>query len=236
MITAEAATRAKSEFLANMSHEIRTPLTAILGYADLLREDGDLSLAPAHRIQNIDTICGAGSHLLTVINDFLDLSKIEANMMTVETIGTPIIRLLGDIKSLMGPRAVAKGIPLDAVLTTPVPDLIMDDPTRLRQILMNLIGNAIKFTECGTVRLSAGVNTSGNGDKLIIQVFDTGLGMTPKQAAHLFIAFSQTGTTITRQHGGTGLGLTISRRFANLMGGDVMLAWTMPGKGSCFQL
>jgi CheY-like chemotaxis protein len=157
-------------------------------------------------------------------------------MMTVETIDTPIISLLAEIKSLMRPRAVAKGITLDAVLATPVPERIMGDPTRLRQILMNLIGNAVKFTECGSVRLTASVDSSGSGDKLILQVQDTGPGMTPEQAARLFAAFSQADTTVTRQHGGTGLGLTISRRLANLMGGDVTLAWTLPGKGSCFQL
>ncbi len=233
---AEAATRAKSEFLANMSHEIRTPLTAILGYADLLHEDGDVSHAPQRRLDSIDTIRNAGQHLLTVINDILDLSKIEADKMTVETIDTPIVQLLREVKSLMRPRAHAKGIILNAVLATPVPDRIMGDPTRLRQILMNLIGNAVKFTECGSVRLTASVQQGPDAAKLVLQVQDTGPGMTPEQAARLFAAFSQADITVTRQHGGTGLGLTISRRLARLMGGEVSIAWTLPGKGSCFQL
>ena len=144
--------------------------------------------------------------------------------MTVETIETPIIMLLGEIKSLTRPRVVAKGITLAAVLTTAAPERIMSDPTTLRQIFMNFIGNAVKFTECGSVRLTASVELTGAGDELILHLQDTGPRMTPERAARLFVAFSSAEITVTRQHGGTGLGLTISRRLATLMGGDVTLA------------
>jgi len=233
---AEAASRAKSEFLANMSHEIRTPLTAILGFADLLREDGDAALAPARRIETIDTIRNAGTHLLTVINDILDISKIEADKMTVERVATPLTTILHEVVSLMRPRTAGKGVTLTAALASPVPDSIISDPTRLRQILMNLAGNAAKFTDAGTVTITARTESGGDRSWLIIDVDDTGPGMTPEQADRLFQSFTQADNTVTRKHGGTGLGLTICRRLAALMGGGVTLARTEPGKGSCFRL
>lgn len=229
---AEAATQTKSEFLANMSHEIRTPLTAILGYADILREEGDVTSAPAHRIQTIDTIRSAGQHLLTVINDILDLSKIEAGKMTVETIETPLVHILHEVQSMMGPRARGKGVALSTRFESAVPDRIQCDPTRLRQILMNLVGNAAKFTEAGSITTI--VRTEG--DRLIIDIDDTGPGMTADQSAKLFAAFSQADTTVTREHGGTGLGLTICRRLGELLGGTVRLVRTAPGEGSCFRV
>jgi|GEM_PF-383846 len=233
---AEAASRSKSEFLANMSHEIRTPLTAILGFADLLREDGDLGQSPARRIDTIDTIRNAGTHLLTVINDILDISKIEADKMTVERVATPLTIILHEVVSLIRPRAAGKGVTLTASLASPVPDSILSDPTRLRQILMNLAGNAAKFTDAGSVSITASVMPRSNGATLIIDVDDTGAGMTAEQAGRLFQAFSQADNTVTRKHGGTGLGLTICRRLAALMGGEVMLARTEPGRGSCFRV
>ncbi|MEK6703169.1 MAG: ATP-binding protein [Planctomycetota bacterium] len=233
---AEAASRAKSEFLANMSHEIRTPLTAILGFADILREDGNLSIAPDHRVQTLDTISSAGRHLLTVINDILDLSKIEADKMTVERIDTPLVQVLGEVASLMRPRALGKGLALSMCLGSPVPARVQSDPTRLRQILMNLAGNAVKFTESGGVTMTIGVEAHDGQSLLVVDIVDTGPGMTDEQAGRLFATFGQADTTVTRKHGGTGLGLTISRRLANLMGGDVKLLRTQPGKGSCFRL
>jgi PAS domain S-box-containing protein len=229
---AEAATKSKSEFLANMSHEIRTPLTAILGYADLLREEGDLNLAPQRRLETIDTIRSAGQHLLTVINDILDLSKIEAGKMTVETVDTPLVTILHEVQSLIGPRSHGKGVALTTRFDTPIPDRIESDPTRLRQILMNLVGNASKFTEAGSITVAVRVE----GERLIIDIDDTGPGMTQEQAANLFAAFSQADTTVTRKHGGTGLGLTICRRLGDLLGGKVSLFRTAPGEGSCFRL
>ncbi len=233
---ADAASKAKSEFLANMSHEIRTPLTAILGYADLLRDDASTTLSTADRSQTIETIRNAGQHLLTVINDILDLSKIEANRMTVEKIKTPLVRILAEVESLIRPRAAGKGVSLNVKLATPIPSYVLSDPTRLRQILMNLMGNAAKFTQQGTIVLVAGVERLKTGPRLVIDVKDTGPGMTAEQAASLFVPFAQADTTVSRNHGGTGLGLSISRRLARLLGGEVILTWTELGRGSCFRV
>ncbi|MBA4020372.1 MAG: hypothetical protein C0483_24690 [Pirellula sp.] len=233
---AETANQTKSAFLANMSHEIRTPLTAILGFTDLLREDAQVPLSSEQRDHAVDTIKNAGMHLLTVINDILDLSKIEADKLTVERIDTPLVSLLGEVKSLLQPRAVGKGIVLDADLITPVPERIMSDPTRLRQILMNLVGNAVKFTEVGRVTMTAGVVCHEGQSRLVIDVRDTGPGLTREESGRLFQAFRQADATVTRKYGGTGLGLTISHRLAGLMGGAVTLAHTELGKGSCFRV
>ena len=233
---ADQASQAKSEFLANMSHEIRTPLTAILGFADLLLEDDDAEGGTARRLQAIDTIKSAGRHLLTVINDILDLSKIESGRMTVEHIETPMLEILREVESLMRPRAVGKGVALRCSLATAFPERIFSDSTRLRQILMNLAGNAIKFTEKGNVTLIASVENIGGSANIVIDIDDTGSGMSEEQAGRLFKAFGQADTTVTRKHGGSGLGLTISRRLANLMGGDVTLLRSKPDVGSCFRL
>ena len=233
---AEAASRAKSEFLANMSHEIRTPMTAILGYADLLREEGDTAKAPRRRLEIIDTIRGAGTHLLNVINDILDLSKLEADRMTVEKVETPLIHLLRDVESFVRPRAAGKGLALNLRLNTRLPDRVLTDPTRLLQILVNLAGNAAKFTEVGSVTITARAETRDDALRLVIDVEDTGCGLNPEQVERLFVAFTQADSTMTRKFGGTGLGLLISRRLARLMGGDVTLPRTEPGRGSCFRL
>jgi len=233
---AEAATRAKSEFLANMSHEIRTPLTAILGYSDLLREDGETLRAPERRSQALDTICGAGQYLLTVINDVLDLSKIEAGKMTVEKVDTPVLKILAEVVELVRPRAQGKGVDMRACLETPLPERMLSDPTRLRQILMNLAGNAAKFTESGQVKIAAREELRAGETRLLIDIEDTGPGLQPEVASRLFVPFSQADASVTRKHGGTGLGLAICRRLAELMGGTVSLARTAPGQGSCFRV
>jgi signal transduction histidine kinase/ActR/RegA family two-component response regulator len=233
---ADAANRAKSEFLANMSHEIRTPLTAILGFADVLREDVKLDVAPQQLLQNVDTITTAGQHLLAIINDILDLSKIEADKTTVEHIETPLIEVLCEVERLLRPRAIGKGLSLNAKLSTPIPDRILCDPTRLRQILMNRVGNAVKFTEEGAIFINASVLDSPEKSSLVIDIEDSGPGMTEEQSQTLFHPFEQADSTVTRKHGGTGLGLTISQRLAKLMGGDVALLHTALGKGSCFRL
>jgi|GEM_PF-3173862 len=231
---AQAANRSKSEFLANMSHEIRTPLTAILGYTDVLRDEQITENAPPERLQTIDTIKHAGEHLLTVINDILDLSKIEAGKMTVELVETPLAKLLIDVDDLMRPRAEGKGVGLRTTLQTPIPDRIMSDPTRLRQILMNIVGNSTKFTEQGEIQIRVATTGPKGSQRLRFEMQDTGSGMTDAQAANLFRPFTQADSSITRKHGGTGLGLTICRRLAELMGGTVRLDYTEPGKGSRF--
>jgi PAS domain S-box-containing protein len=226
---AQAASRAKDEFLANMSHEIRTPMTAILGYAELLRDEHDFS---ARRAQIIDTIGTAGRHLLGIINDVLDLSKIEAGRLAIEPLASSPARLLAEVEGLARPAATAKGLTLSLQAAPTLPPLILTDPTRLRQILLNLVGNAVKFTAAGGVTLAA---RAENG-RLIVDVADTGPGLSPVQAELLFKPFSQVDSALTRQHGGAGLGLAICRRLARLMDGDVTLTSTAPGCGSCFRL
>ncbi|MBX9738035.1 MAG: response regulator [Phycisphaerales bacterium] len=219
-----------------MSHEIRTPLTAILGFAEVLREEGDIDSAPPHRIRAIDTILSAGTHLLSLINDILDLSKIEADKMMVERIEMSPLAVLGEVHTLLAPKATGKGITLGLTFTSPVPERIMSDPTRLRQILMNLAGNAVKFTEAGSVTILVGTDAGAGSPRLTIDIQDTGPGMSSEQVENLFKAFGQADESVTRKFGGTGLGLTICRRLAGLLDGDVQLLHTQPGKGSCFRL
>lgn len=233
---ADSASHAKSQFLANMSHEIRTPLTSILGYCDILHDDGLAEGAPPKRLQTIRTIRRAGEHLLTVINDILDLSKIEAGQLRTEQIETSLPRILVEVDTLMRPRITAKGVDLKMALVTSIPDRIISDPTRLRQILLNLVGNAAKFTSIGVITVRVRVDRSSAEGQLRIEVEDTGAGMTPEQAAPLFRPFIQADASVTRRHGGTGLGLNISRRLARMMGGDVRLDYSEPGRGSRFVL
>ncbi len=233
---ADSASFAKSAFLANMSHEIRTPLTAILGYCDILHDEGIVERASPHRMQTIHTIRRAGHHLLTVINDVLDLSKIEAGKLQTEQIETPLPRVLVEVDSLVRPRVLGKGVELRTILQSSLPDRIISDPTRLRQILLNLVGNAAKFTEKGRIEVRTRIDRSGNESKLRVEVEDTGSGMTAEQAALLFNPFTQADASVTRKYGGTGLGLTISRRLARMMGGDVRLEYSELGKGSRFVL
>ena len=232
----ETSNRAKNEFLANMSHEIRTPLTAILGFADILGDDETVHQTPERRKQIVDTIKNAGAHLLAVINDILDLSKIEADKLTVEKVDTPLVDILGEVERLMHHTAASKGLVLSMAFSSPLPERILCDPTRLRQILMNLVGNAIKFTEEGTIRVTVGVEDQDRQSRLTIDIADTGPGMTPEQVLGLFKAFGQVDSTVTRRHGGTGLGLVISRRLAKMLGGDVTLLYSELGKGSSFRL
>lgn len=234
---AEMASYAKSEFLANMSHEIRTPLTAILGYTDVLRDELAVAVGSARQLDAVDTIRRAGEHLLTVINDILDLSKIEAGRMVIEEIDTSLPALLREVDGLMQERVAAKGVTLRTTLVTPVPERICTDPTRLRQILMNIVGNAVKFTEVGSVAVEVRAVPAADefsGNRLEIAVTDTGAGMTKRQAEGLFQPFTQADASVTRRHGGTGLGLTICRRLAALMDGDVRLHRTRPGVGTTF--
>jgi len=232
----EVSNRAKSEFLANMSHEIRTPLTAILGFADVLSESETVDQTPERQMQIIDTIKNAGAHLLTVVNDILDLSKIEADKMTIEIVDTPLVHLLCEVEKLMRHSAADKGLVLSMAISSPLPQRILCDPTRLRQILMNLVGNAIKFTAEGTVRITVEVEDQDRQSRLIIDITDTGPGITPEQVQGLFKPFGQSDSSVTRKHGGTGLGLVICRRLANLLGGEVTILFSEIGKGSCFRI
>jgi len=239
---AEAASRSKSEFLANMSHEIRTPMTAILGYSETLLEDGDITVAPRGRVEAIHTIRRNGNHLLQIINDILDISKIEAGKLKVEHIQCSPVRLVADVKSLMQVRADAKNLHLCLEYSGVIPETIESDPTRLKQILVNLTGNAIKFTETGGVRLvTRFVNTDPIGGMgpakpmLQFDVIDTGIGMTEEQTGRLFQAFAQADTSTTRKFGGTGLGLMISKRLSEMLGGTITVE-SKPGMGSTFRV
>ncbi|MFN0131628.1 MAG: ATP-binding protein [Phycisphaerales bacterium] len=235
-IAAEAASRAKSEFLGQMSHEIRTPLTAILGYSDILRDETAAPRIPDQRRHALDVIHSTGQHLMSVLSDILDLSMVEAGRLVVEKKEMSLPDLLASIESLLRPRAAEKGVGLALCLASPIPQQIISDATRVRQILVNMAGNAIKFTEAGQVTVSVLVRTQDDGPRLVIDIEDTGSGMTPEQQSRLFKAFSQGDASMTRAHGGTGLGLVISRRLANLIGGDVTLVRTAVKEGSCFRI
>jgi signal transduction histidine kinase/HPt (histidine-containing phosphotransfer) domain-containing protein/ActR/RegA family two-component response regulator len=228
------ANAAKSEFLANMSHEIRTPMAAILGYAEILSEDGDLEKAPTRRIEALETIRRNGRHLLNIINNILDLSKLEVGKMTVEHVPCSPVQIGSDVVELMRVRADAKGLTLDLSCRGPLPRTIVSDPTRLRQILVNLVGNAIKFTETGSVQLVIEpVVADAPSPAITFRVIDTGIGMTAEELRQLFRPFTQADPTTTRRFGGTGLGLAISRRFAELLDGGITATGT-PGTGCEF--
>lgn len=230
---AGAATRSKSEFLANMSHEIRTPMTAILGYADLLRDDSIAEGCPETRRKYVGTIKRNGNHLLGVLNDILDISKIEAGKLCVEAVDCDPMQLVRDVASLMAVKSQEKQIALHVAGVTAIPSLVKTDPVRLRQILMNLVGNAIKFTHAGGVTLS--VEWHAGTQQFRCVVTDTGIGMSAEQMGRLFQAFEQADTSTTRQFGGSGLGLQITRRLTELMGGEVSVCSEL-GAGSRFTL
>ncbi len=233
-VKAREASRLKSEFLANMSHEIRTPMTAILGYTELLADEEDVPLERDERLDYISTIRRNGEHLLALINDILDVSKIEAGKMTIEQVAMQPMRLLEDVRELMLVKAQAKGIRLEVSCREELPATIESDPVRLKQILVNLVSNAIKFTELGRVTVTAGFEPGGpRGPSIRFDVEDTGIGMNAEQLELLFEAFQQADSTTTRKFGGTGLGLRISRRLAELMGGDISVR-SEPGSGSIF--
>ena len=232
---ADAATKAKSAFLANMSHEIRTPMTAILGFADVLLGEEGLDRAPPDRVRALETIQRNGEYLLLLINDILDLSKIEAGKLEVERISCSPVQALSDVASLMQVRAVEKDISLQVEFDSAMPERIQTDPTRFRQILINLVGNAIKFTSQGGVRVVARlVAPHEPSPRLQIDVIDTGIGIAEAQLCQLFQPFTQSDASTTRKFGGTGLGLTISQRLAQLLGGEITVV-SQPGAGSTFQ-
>jgi signal transduction histidine kinase/FixJ family two-component response regulator len=228
---AEAANAAKSRFLANMSHEIRTPLNAIIGFADLLRKDGQSS--DAEREDYLKTIYTSGNHLLGLINDILDLSKIEADRMDIERVRCSPHQLIGEVISVLRVRALEKGVSLDYRWQSGVPETVSTDPARLKQLLMNLVSNAVKFTHAGGVQVVAELVQDAPEPQLAIRVTDTGVGIPPEKFDAIFDPFVQADNSVTRQFGGTGLGLTISRRIAEALGGGIAVASEV-GKGSTF--
>ena len=231
-VAAESANRAKSEFLANMSHEIRTPLTSILGYAELMFEECTI---PTTR-ERLEVIRRNGEHLMNVINDILDLSKIEADRFVTEQISTSPIDLIADVLAVNRRAADVKGLTLKAVQQGALPERIQTDPTRLRQILVNLISNAVKFTERGSVRLAFQLLESPvEPPKLMFEVTDTGIGLDQEQIGKLFRPFVQADNSTTRKFAGTGLGLAISKRLAKMLGGDITVR-SQPGSGSTFSV
>ncbi len=226
--SAEAENRAKSSFLANMSHEIRTPMTAILGFAETLQ---DPDLLPEERDHAIETIHSNGTYLLGLINDILDLSKLNAEMMTLEKNEIDLRKNFFDVQDLLQDRAKGKGIQLKVEAPDGLPRSFRGDPIRLHQIFINLVGNAIKFTHQGEVILRA--RKSPSACELIIEVQDTGIGITPEQAERIFEQFSQAQSSTTRRYGGTGLGLAISKRLCEAMGGKLTVS-SREGEGSTF--
>jgi PAS domain S-box-containing protein len=217
-LAAQAASQAKSDFLANMSHEIRTPMTAIVGFADLL---ADPAVAAPARAECVGRIRRNADHLLNLLNDMLDVSKIEAGKLTIDPIPCSPVGIVRDVASMMRERASRKGILLETKFEAPLPATVRTDPTRVRQVLVNLVGNAIKFTETGSVRITMRMLDAQTKPRLAIDVADTGIGITDEQLSRLFEPFMQADASTSRKYGGTGLGLTISRRLAHLLGGEI---------------
>jgi signal transduction histidine kinase/ActR/RegA family two-component response regulator len=229
---AESANITKTRFLANMSHEIRTPISAILGFSDLLLTDE--SLNARERVDYLKIIHQSAESLSTLLNDILDLSKIEIGHFEIENSAVNIKSLAEDVISLLNIKAREKGLDLKLSIQDDFPTMILTDANRLRQILVNIIGNAIKFTERGHISLKLKTFRNGGKSLLGFEVSDTGLGMNEEQQSKIFKPFSQADSSTTRKFGGTGLGLDISRRLARAMGGDLLLTHSSLGVGSTF--
>ncbi len=232
-IAAEAANRAKSEFLANMSHELRTPLNAIIGYAEMLIDEAH-DAGAGTLVPDLEKVRAAGRHLLGIISDILDLSKIEAGKMDVLLESFDVAALVGDVRSVIEPLASRRRDELE-VRCPPGIGSMHSDVTKVRQALFNLLSNACKFTEGGHVRLDVERVESGEGASIVFRVSDDGIGMTAEQMSRLFQPFTQADASSTRKYGGTGLGLAITRHFCRMLGGDVVMD-SEAGKGSVFTI
>lgn len=231
VVVAEKANAAKSQFLANMSHEIRTPMNAIIGFSEVLEEE---PLTEPQK-EYIQLILGSGKHLLELINDILDFSKIEAGQLDTESIDCDIRALLANIESLMNPVAVGKNLKFITECSDDVPFSVITDPARLRQCILNLTSNAVKFTERGYVKLGVHQVLREGKPFLEFEISDTGIGIAHDKLGSIFEAFTQADGSTTRKYGGTGLGLTITKQLAGLMGGSIT-AESESGKGSTFRL
>jgi len=247
---AQAANQAKSTFLANMSHEIRTPLNAILGFSQLLQDDEDAD--EKERRSQVETIYASGRHLACLVDEVLDLSKIEAGQMTIERIDTSLRHVVREVLAMHRHAADQRGIALHADFDEQTPEVVRTDPTKLRQCLTNLVGNAVKFTFAGgvkvRVRCASAVATRADGElpitepasrsylRLSIDVADTGVGIAPDKLEMIFEPFEQADGSITRKYGGTGLGLTICRRICELLGGELRVVESAAGRGSTFRM
>jgi signal transduction histidine kinase/CheY-like chemotaxis protein len=231
------STRLKSEFLMNMSHEIRTPMTAILGFAEEVEVELETERVSERLRAALATIRRNGVHLLSLINGILDLSKIEAGRLEVVRERCSPVRIVAEVASLLRAQATEKGLVLETVAVGPIPSEIESDRTRLCQILINLVGNAVKFTESGRIRIEVGlVSEAGEpANVLEVAVVDTGCGIAPEQIPRLFETFTQVHGSVTRVHQGTGLGLALSRKLARLLGGEVHVESEL-GRGSRFRL
>ncbi len=232
---AELAVTAKTNFLANMSHEIRTPMTAILGFTEELLEIDDPSEVSDEWIEALQAIQRNGDHLVAIINDILDLSKIEAGRMELERLRFSPMRITEEAVSLLKGRADAKGLELITSYGTGIPETIEGDPTRLNQVLLNLLGNAIKFTEAGKVILEVSLLSPEEHPRIRIDVVDTGVGISEEDRLRLFRPFEQLDNSTSRKHGGTGLGLTICASLIDLMSGSINVE-SEPGRGSRFRV
>lgn len=221
---------AKSQFLANMSHEIRTPLAAIIGYGETLMEP---ELSEDEKRNSAETVVRSGRHLLELINDILDHSKIDANKLDVEILNVNLPELLDEVRAFFTPRAREKGLEFFIQCEYPLPETIRTDPTRFRQILINLCGNALKFTDKGSIHIA--LRCDREERQLVARIVDTGIGMRPEQTERLFDPFAQGTAATARQYGGTGLGLSISKRLAELLGGDISVS-SIYGEGSEFEV